>query len=609
MNRLTLTPADRVQQTVNGLYEDISRRVKNAPQGNCPVELTAAFLRLSLAQSCGKCVPCRIGLDVLSDKIEAILNGSGSREDLSLIEQTAYAIYDSADCAIGFEAAKLVLNGLAFFRDDYISHMENHRCTSSFNSVPCTWNCPAHVDIPGYIALIRSGNCKDAVRLIRQDNPFPSVCGLICEHPCESHCRRGIVDDSINIRGLKRYAVDHAGEVPIPRCAPPTGKTVAIVGGGPSGLTAAYFLRLMGHSVTIFEKYKTLGGMLRYGIPSYRLPARYLDADINAILSTGIQVCTETNVGTDITISELREKFDAIYIAIGAHNDRKLGVEGENSRGVISAVELLHSIGDGSKPDFTGKNVVIVGGGNVAMDAARTSIRLGADKVTCVYRRRREDMTALDEEIEGTLTEGCALTQLMAPIGIQHDDEDNVTGLIVQPQIIGEYSRGRPAPRNADKPSEVIPCDIIVVAIGQAVDSAHFAANGMPTNHELIWAGGTTAIKSMPGVFAGGDCVFGPATVIRSIESGKVASANIDSYLGTHVDISANVDIPSASFYFQTACGRANTTERPAEERKNDFDLIERGLSDEEAMQECSRCLRCDHYGFGAVKGGRHKKW
>ena len=609
MDRLKFRTTDPAWKTMDEICGDLMRRITTSPRGNCPAEVTAAFLRLCVAQSCGKCVPCRIGLSELANILENILEGGASTEDLKLFEDTARVIKDSADCAIGFEAARLALDGLAAFRDDYLSHIEKGCCTASFDSVPCMALCPAHVDVPGYVALIGSGRYADAVRLIRKDNPFPSVCGLICEHPCESHCRRGIVDDAINIRGLKRFAIDNAGHVPAPQKAAESGKTVAVIGGGPAGLTAAYFLTLMGHKVTVYEKMQKLGGMLRYGIPPYRLPDDYLDADIDVILSTGVTVNTGVNIGTDITVEELRKKYDSVYISIGAHAHQKLGIEGEEKRGVMSAVELLRGIGDGSRLDFKGKNVVVIGGGNVAMDATRTSARLGAKTVTCVYRRRKIDMTALPDEIEGAIAEGCEIMQLMAPVRIESDENENVAALIVQPQVIGEHERGRAKPRRADKPEVRVPCDIIIMAVGQKVDSARLAEGGIPLKRELVKTDAAACVTEAPGVFAGGDCVFGPATVIRAIEAGKVAAANIDAFFGKKTEITVDIDIPAASSYFKPACGRANMRERAADERKNDFELMELGLSEEEAKQECSRCLRCDHYGCGSMKGGRQYKW
>lgn len=609
MSRLRITPWENSQRTVDDLYADMERRISAAPCGNCPVELTSAFLKLCLAQSCGKCVPCRIGLDRLAALLDQLLDGQGSQADLDTILRTAQSIVDSADCAIGFEAAQMVLDGYVAFQDDYLAHVTQGSCTANFKSVPCVELCPAHVDVPGYISLVGEERYDDAIRLIRKDNPFPSVCGLVCEHPCETHCRRTIVDSPLNIRGIKRFAVDHAGEVPAPPRAPSSGKTVAIVGGGPSGLTAAYFLSLMGHTVTVFERKPKLGGMLRYGIPSYRLPGSYLDRDIDTILSTGVSVRVNCEVGTDVTLEELRRDYDSLYLAIGASLHKGLGIPGEDAKGVLSAIEMLDITIRSVKPDFTGKHVVVVGGGNVAMDATRTAVRLGAASVKCVYRRRLSDMTALPEEIEGAMAEGCEVLPLKAPVRIETDDDGAVTALVVQPQVIGEVRGGRPAPRKANQPEERIACDVVLMAVGQVVDSKSFAQAGVPTDHNNIVTADDGSVPGLEGVFSGGDCVSGPATVILAIEAGKVAAASIDEYLGFHTDISANLDIPPAPFRLKHATGRVDLTEREANWRKNDFELMENCMSEQEMAQECSRCLRCDHYGHAGFKGGRLIKW
>ena len=458
--------------------------------------------------------------------------------------------------------------------------------------------------------LVGEGRCADAVRLIRKDNPFPTACAYICEHPCEARCRRNMIDDAINIRGLKRYAVDHAGDVPQPVCAPPTGKKVAIIGGGPSGLSCAYYLALMGHKVTVFEERAKLGGMLRYGIPSYRFPRHLLDAEIDSILSLGIEAHTNTAVGTDVWVEELQKDYDCLYIAIGAHQDKKVGIPGEDCKNVMSAVEMLRAIGDDVMPDFTGKQVVVIGGGNVAMDVTRSSIRLGAEKVTCVYRRRIEDMTALPDEVTGAMAEGAEIEALMAPVRIEADEDGCAAALWVQPQIIGEADKsGRPRPNKADLPERRIPADIIVVAIGQGIEIQGFEQAGVPIKRGVFVAGLSGQVGDMDNLFAGGDCVTGPATAIRAIAAGKVAAANIDVHLGFQHEIEVDVDIPSPRLNNRGPHGRINTTEREACERRCDFEDIECGLTEEGARTEASRCLRCDHFGYGIFRGGRNVKW
>lgn len=610
MSRLDIMTPSHAQTVIDGLYRDVERRIAASPPGLCPVDLAKSFLDLCHAQTCGKCVPCRIGLGQLSELMEQVLEGEATMETISIIERVARVIVNSADCAIGRDAARLVLDGVQGFRDDYEEHILRHRCLGGMREpVPCVALCPAGVDIPGYLVLIKYGRYADAVRLIRKDNPFPSACAYICEHPCEARCRRNMIDDAVNIRGLKRYAVDNAGYVPQPDCAEPSGKKVAVIGGGPSGLSAAYYLALMGHKVTVYEKRAKLGGMLRYGIPDYRLPQEKLDADISFILSTGIEVHTDTSIGRDIAFSDIEEQFDAVYIAIGAHNDKKLGIEGEDSQGVYAAVQLLRDIGEGRAPDFKGKRVCVVGGGNVSMDATRTAIRLGAESVTCIYRRRVADMTALAEEIEDAQSEGCQILPLQAPDHIEADENGHVTALWTRPQIISEYgSDGRPRPKNAREPLFRIPCDIVIVAIGQAIDAKPFE-QVTPVVRGKIQAESDAFVPNTPHVFAGGDAVTGPATVIRAVAAGKVAAANIDQHLGYHHVITVDVDIPPAHLTNSPACGRVELKNRPLAECIDNFELVKCGMTEEEAQQETSRCLRCDHFGYGIFKGGRTSKW
>ena len=616
MSRLKVETPDQAQLTVERLYKDLERHIIASPPGLCPVDLQLSFLKVCHAQTCGKCTPCRIGLGQLQKLMESVLEGKATMKTLQLIEDTANNIMDSADCAIGYEAAHMVLAGLVGFKEDYIHHIKTGKCNSTVNhSVPCVALCPAQVDIPGYIALVGEGRYADAIKLIRKDNPFPTACALICEHPCEARCRRNMIDAAINIRGLKRMAVDNApaNTVPVPEKAETTGKRIAIIGGGPSGLAAAYYLELMGHHAVVFEAKSKLGGMLRYGIPSYRFPRERLDQDIEAILSTGVEVHLNTKIGSgegEVPFNKLREEYDAVYIAIGAHEDKKVGIEGEDSKGVISAVEMLGSIGEEIMPDFKDKTVVVIGGGNVAMDCTRSAIRLGAKKVTIAYRRRKSDMTALPEEIEGAVAEGAELYELKAPHQIEADENGNVVALWAEPQIIGPIDAwGRARPIRAELPLDRIPCDIIVVAIGQGVELRPFEEAGVKVKRGSIAAMDTGELANANGVFAGGDCVTGPATVIRAIAAGKVAAANIDEYLGYEHEISCDVEIPPADLSDKRPCGRIQMKEKEAGERKNNFEEFECGMTVQEACQEASRCLRCDKFGLSALKGGRTFKW
>lgn len=607
MARLHVMERSEAQAVMDGLHRALEGRLSVSSLAPCPVEFTAAYIAMCATQSCGKCTPCRVGLNALHDLFEEVLENRATPATLGLIERTARSIYLSADCAIGYEAAAMALTAVQGFADDFRSHVENHVCGFKQSElVPCVSGCPAGVDIPGYISLVEAGRYTDAVRLIRKDNPLPLVCGYVCEHPCEMYCRRGMVDDPMNIRGLKRFAVDHMEGDYRPWMAPATGKRVAVVGGGPAGLSAAYYLAIMGHDVTIFEARRHLGGMLRYGIPNYRLPHDLLDGEIQWILDCGIKVELECPIDD---LRPLRDGFDAVYLAIGAHGDNRLGLPGEDSPGVISAVEMLRAVGDGEAPDFTGKRVAVIGGGNVAMDVARSAVRCGAEKVTIVYRRRVADMTAQDEEIAGAQAEGCELLELNAPVRIECDASGHVAGVVVQPQIIGGLKRGRPAPRAAEASEVLVPCDVVAVAIGQAIQSDTFAEQGIPCKWGRIQAAEDGSIEGFPGVFAGGDCQSGPATVIRAVNAGKVAAGNIDNHLGFNHTVGFDVELPHVQFRGKTSCARCEMTEREASDRIGDFDLVEHGLTAEEAHQEAGRCLRCDHFGFGAFRGGRIDQW
>ena len=610
MSRLEMMTPSQSQLVVEGLYKDLERRIESSPPGLCPVDMSRAFLEICHAQTCGKCIPCRVGLGQLKNLITDVLDGKADITTLRLIRETAQSIMESADCAIGYEAANMVYKGVIGFRDDYLEHIMYHRCLSTLNQpVPCVSRCPAGVDIPGYIALVREGRYQDAIRLIRKDNPFPTTCGFICEHPCEALCRRNMIDDAVNIRGLKRMAADAAGYVAPPQNAESTGKTIAVVGGGPGGLSAAYYLQLMGHQVTVYEMLPKLGGMLRYGIPNYRLPKDRLDDDIQAILDTGVKIDCGKAVGKDFSIADLKEQYDAVLITIGASTDKKLGLPGEDAFGVVSAVQFLRAVGYGDLENLKGKEVAVIGGGNVSMDAVRTSVRLGAKKVSIVYRRRVADMTALPSEVEGAIAEGVEIRTLMAPSKVEKDEDGKVKGIWVTPQMISQIKDGRASVRPTGEEDIFIPCQCLIVAIGQDIEYQHFQEAGVPVERGKINIKKFGGFDEMPGIFAGGDCATGPSTVISAIAAAKVLAANIDEYLGFHHEITTDVEIPHPGLEDKPPCGRVNMTEREAGERRKDFEGVENCMTEAEACQEASRCLRCDHFGYGIFKGGRDTKW
>ena len=609
MHSQTVIYKNEMNEKTMKFLERFVKRVKGNPPGVCPIAVQLSFLQSARSQTCGKCVPCRDGLEEVEHMMSSIVEGEADMKVFEDMVELCHMIEDTADCAIGYEAARTVLESVELFHDEYMSHIENHRCQSEVGQkIPCVSYCPAHVDIPNYIALIGEHRYADAINCIRLDNPFPTACAFICEHPCEEKCRRDFLDSPVNIRGLKKFAVDQvsADQVQVPECNVSTGKKVAVIGGGPSGLTAAYYLSLMGHKVVIYEKNDHLGGMLRYGIPNYRLPKDRLDQDIKAILSTGnIEVKYNTSIPEDVTMDEIKREYDAVYISIGAQAGKSVDVPGSDANGVYSAVDILGRIGRGDIPDFSGKRVVVIGGGNVAMDACRSAVRCKASEVTVVYRRRQIDMTALPSEIQGAIEEGVELLTLNAPEAIIKDENNNVCGFEMQPQIISVYKGGKPSVVNAKEDKKVIPCEVVLIAIGQDIVSGPFGEYDVDERRKTFKILPTARLKSYENIFAGGDCVFGPATVIKAVGAGKVAAINIDEFLGYHHKILGAIDYPEPKQNDRTHIGRVHLTERSARERKQNFEPVENGMTYDEAMQECRKCLRCDHFGCGVLEGGR----
>ena len=608
MARLSVAPRAKDDAKFATFLDEYERRVEATPPGMCAVAMQLDLLRAGGCQTCGKCVPCREGIAHIETLLEEVLAFGVEPDVLDEIRAQATVVRDTADCAIGWHAAEVLLAGLSMFKEEFESHVKQGKCREGVaQTVPCETLCPAHVNVPAYIALAGSGDYAGAIGMVRKDNPFPTACAFVCEHPCEKRCRRTLIDAPINIRGIKKFAVDQlaADQVPTPAPAAPTGKKVAIVGGGPSGLTCAYFCALMGHEVHVLEMRKQLGGMMRYGIPAYRFPRERLDEDIRAIVSAGnVTVHTECRIDAE-GMRRLSEEYDAVYVAIGAQGGKTLKLDGADAEGVMSAVDLLTKIGDDDYPDFTGKNVVVVGGGNVAMDCARTSVRAGAASVTVAYRRRLEDMTALRAEIDSAMQEGVEMMTLQAPDHIEVENGQAVA-LYTQPQFIGPVKRGRPAPQRADKPLVRVPADVVLIAVGQDIESAPFEEAGMQADRTYFEADdGLKSVGSLDNVFVGGDCQVGPKTVIIAIGAGKVAARNIDDYLGFNHELDCGVEVPPAAANWRQPCGRVNIVERPARERKGDFDAVEVEMSAEEAFQEARRCLRCDHFGCGVLDEGR----
>ena len=605
-----LAKKGNMNERIDVVLRKFRSRMTSYPPGMCPLSLYRSLLQISMNQSCGKCVPCRDGLAEVDRLLFDILSGKADIQVLDELEAKCRMIAETADCAVGVVGANLILDSLTEFADEYESHIRKKECAQNVTqTIPCVTLCPAHVDVPGYIALIKEGDYAGAVKIIRKKNPFPTACAMVCEHPCERKCRRTLVDAPINIRGLKKYAVDEANADAVPTPVPnvKTGKKIAIVGGGPSGLTAAYFLALMGHAVEIFEEHEKLGGMLRYGIPQYRLPKERLDQDIRAILKAGdITVHYGTKIGQETGFSDLKQNFDAVYLGIGAQIGNRMPMENADAKNVIPAADFLQQVAKGEAMDLTGKKVVLIGGGNVAMDAARTAVRLNAETIH-VFTRKRDDYTALQSEIEGAMQEGVRFRTLLSFLHIETDEEKNeVKAVWLQPEIVAEYDdHGMMTTEHSSNYPYRFKCDLLILGVGQRSDVTPFEKEGVPVNRGRIIADETCMVKDMDGVFSGGDCVTGPSTAINAIAAGQVAAANIDEYLGYHHKIKEDTVIPVAYPNPCVPTGRAEIEEKDPVERKNNFDFVELPMTVEEAMRESGRCLRCDHYGCGVMEGGR----
>lgn len=575
-------------------------------EDKCMVDVARFFMEFCQDESCGKCTPCRVGTQKMLEILTRICHGEGREGDIETLERWASIIQNTALCRLGQTAPNPVLSTLRYFRQEYEAHIREKRCPavvcSALFKAPCIHTCPVEMDIPTYVTLARLGRLEEAYKVLLRTNPFPSVCGRVCDHKCELKCRRGTLDDPVYIKAIKRYITDHA---PMPRQEPlsPTRKEhIAVVGAGPSGLAAARELVLRGYPVTVFEELPEAGGMLIWGIPEYRLPREVLRKEVQAILDLGVELRCNTKVGRDISWEELKRGFDAVYLAVGAHRSMKLGVEGEDLQGVYGAVEFLRKVNLGEPPAL-GERVAVIGGGNSAIDAARCALRLGAGEVTILYRRLRPDMPAQEEEIRAAEEEGVKIRYLVAPVKFLGEDS-RLREILCQRMALGEFDpsgRRRPVPLQGENFS--LKADAALLAIGQ-IPVLPFPAEG---DGIKVSRGGL--IQTVPGsktrvseslLFAGGDAVSGPDTVIGAIAAGKVAAREIDSAIrlrnGEEPFLEpalAEIEIPAE--VTETPQGpRASIPHKDPQRRRKDFTEVELGLPEELMVREASRCMRCD---------------
>lgn len=475
---------------------------------------------------------------------------------------------------------------------------------------PCSLTCPAGIDVQGYIAHIANGQYQEAVRLIKERNPLPVVCGRVCTRPCEDQCRRNLVDERVGIDYLKRFAADYdlnSGNHYVPEKKPPTGKKAAIIGAGPAGLSCAFYLAKEGHQVTIFERWPKGGGMLRYGIPEYRMPKAILDKEIDTIRELGVEIQYGKTFGVDVTYESLKkEGYEAIFIAVGSQVGQPIGCEGEACpMGVYSGVDFLSRVALGHKIDLTGKHVVVIGGGNTAIDASRTALRLGAEKVTIAYRRTKKEMPAHVMEIEEAEYEGVEFEFLIAPKRIVSEAGKPIYIEFIRMELGEPDESGRRRPIEIPGSEFKMPADFVIGAIGQTQDLSFVNENfNLAVNRNRLVVDPDLMTTNIEGVFAGGDVVTGPQTAIQAIAAGRRAAYSMDQYLRgkkieklpqmyNHVKAKKLQDMDKKEYEHYEKKEKIKMPMLSKEERKHNFKEVELGFTEEQAREEAKRCLSC----------------
>ncbi len=580
----------------------------------CMVDIARFFLSFTQDESCGKCVPCRIGTKRMLEILTRITKGEGREGDIELLLEMGPLVKDSALCGLGQTCPNPVLSTIAHFRHEYEAHIRERYCPSgaceALVFAPCENTCPVRCDAVGYTSLIGEGKYPEALDLIRLTMPLAGVCGRVCNHPCENMCKRGEIDEPIAISSLKRFASDW--ELRTGRMTPPAfleklkAERVAVVGAGPAGLNAAYHLGRRGYSVTIFESLPVAGGMLAVGIPDYRLPRKNLENDIRFICQHNVEIKAGKTLGKDFAVGDLfSQGYKAVFLAMGAHLNQKMNTPGEDSAGVIPGVNFLRRVNLGEKVKV-GEKVAVIGGGNVAIDAARTALRLGAKEVSIVYRRTLEEMPANDEEIAEAEHEKIRILYLVSPTRIIAE-KGKVRGLECQRMELGAFDpsgRRRPVPV---KGSEfLMEVDMVIPAIGYMPDLSCLPQNDgfKTTKAGTLFVDPITLATHLPGVFAGGDVVTGPSTVVEAMAGGHRAAISIDRYLKGQdlyqeriYQAERRAAVPKAEGEEgeeEAVKPRAGMPAISADRRVCTFEEVNLGFDEGTAIREAKRCLRCD---------------
>lgn len=578
-------------------------------QDNCMVDVARYFTEFSSNESCGKCTPCREGLSQSLRIINKFTEGKATEEDIHALENLGKVIKSTALCGLGQTAPNPILTTLRYFRDEYDQHMIEKTCEpgvcQELFSALCENSCPLHMNIPRYLQLLKEDKLQDAFESTLRDNPLPSSIGRICHFHCQMKCRREAIDASVSQGDIHRYISDNAYREDIAKNVyeklikeklPQTHKKIAIVGSGPAGLTAAFYLVRLGHDVTVFEAESAAGGVLRWGIPKYRLPLETFDHEVKFIKDLGVNFVFNTKVGSDIKMEELERDYNIVILALGAHKDISLNIDGFELNGVLSGMKFLKDVANGKTPEM-GKHVVVVGAGNVAIDAARTAQRFGAD-VTVVYRRMKSDMPANKDEIKGAETEGVNFLFLSAPKEILADTNDRVRGIELMKMVCGDIDLSNRKKSVPTGESFILPCDTVIIAVGEEVNASFAKEYGIKTSSNgNIETDHFTFTTNNPKIYAVGDVVTGPATAAEAMGIAKKAAEIIDCRLMNKnrfhklfVDFDYSNEVPLKP----EGGSRHYTIKRPLEERVGNFSEINLGYTKEQAYAEASRCLRCD---------------
>ena len=578
-------------------------------EDNCMVDVARYFIEFTHSESCGKCVPCRVGLNKALRILNAITTGDGTRAQMNLLDELGRMIRESSLCGLGQTAPNPVLTTIRHFRDEYEDHIVAHRCRAGVCQElalsPCENSCPLRMNIPRFLELFQEGRLEDAFESVILDNPLPASTGRVCQHPCDNRCRRQSFDEVVNMREVHRFIADAIYQTDLfepmlmrirSRQLPFTGHKVAVAGSGPTGLTAAFYLAMLGHDVTIFEERSEAGGMLRFAIPEYRLPKSVLRRELDLIEGVGVHMVFNTRIGFDVPLNELASQFDAVFLSIGTWKESWLYLPGTELKNVHPALPFLESVASGAQASM-GARVAIIGGGNAAIDSARTVMRMGA-QATILYRRERKDMPAIDEEIQAAEDEGVRFVFLAAPHRIVGDAEGHVKAIEIVKTRLGEYDksgRRRPMPTNEVQRYE---CDSVILAVGETFDQDFCKASGLALTEEgMIVVDRFTYETSRANFYAGGDVITGASNVSNAMSCGKQAAQKMDERLMGE----ARWERIFPDFeYSRTAPGEPSLSRRhvghdvPAALRVRSQQEVVDGLTAQEALEECRRCLRCD---------------